>query len=281
MIAGSLAAAYFFKNRAVRATTDLPAALADLERMHGGRLGVAVLDTGNGRQADHRGNERFAMCSTHKFLTAALVLGRVDCGEERLDRRIVFNREGLVTYSPITGKHHGDSGMTVGELCAAAITLSDNTAANLLLDTLGGPAGFTARLWSFGDATTRLDRREPALNEAAPGDPRDTATPLAMLGDLREMVIGTTLSAASRRQLAEWLVDCKTGDKRLRAGIPKGWRVGDKTGSGDRNTTNDIAVIWPPGRDPIVVAAYYTQSPAGDDERDHVLATIGALATAF
>jgi beta-lactamase class A len=170
--------------------------------------------------------------------------------------------------------------MTVGELCDAAVTLSDNTAANLLLDSFGGPAGLTAHMRSLGDGVSRLDRRETALNEAAPGDPRDTTTPAAMLGLLRDTVLGTALSPSSRAQMAAWLVANKTGDKRLRAGVPAGWRVGDRTGTGGNNATNDVAVLWPPGRVPIVVAAYYAEARASEDERNAVLAEVGRLAAA-
>lgn len=255
------------------------AGLAELERRHGGRLGVAILDTATARLIAHRGDERFALCSTFKFLAAAFVLARVDRQQESLARRIVYAKEDLVTYSPVTEKHVGTAGgLTVGEICDAAVTLSDNTAGNLLLDSFGGPAGLTAYLRSLGDSITRLDRRETALNEARPGDPRDTTTPVAMLGILRQTVLGTALSPASRAQLTGWLVASKTGDKRLRAGVPKAWRVGDKTGSGANNATNDIAVIWPPARAPILVTAYYAEARAADDERNAVLAEVGRLA---
>lgn len=265
-----------------RAAADRGAELrngfAGLERRHGGRLGVAVLDTATAKPIAHRGDERFALCSTFKFVAAAFVLARVDRGEESLDRCIVYGREHLVTYSPVTEKHAGGGGMTVGELCDAAVTLSDNTAANLLLDSFGGPAGLTAYMRSLGDGVSRLGRRETALNEAAPGDPRDTTTPAAMAGVLRGTVLGDALSAPSRERLAAWLVANKTGDRRLRAGVPKGWRVGDKTGSGGNNATNDVAVVWPPGRAPIVVAAYYAEAPTSEDERSAVFAEIGRLA---
>lgn len=252
--------------------------IAGLEQRHGGRLGVAVLDTAGAKVVAHRGDERFALCSTHKCLSAAFILARVDRKQESLARRIVYARDDLVAYSPVTGRHAGPGGLSVGEICEAAVTLSDNTAANLLLGSFGGPAGLTAYLRSMGDGVTRLDRRETALNEATPGDARDTTTPAAMVDFLRETVVGTALSAASREQLTAWLVACTTGGKRLRAGVPSGWRVGDKTGSGGNNATNDIAVIWPPGRAPIIVAAYYVEARASDDERDAVLAEVGRLA---
>jgi beta-lactamase class A len=255
-------------------------ALFALDRKHGGRLGVAILDSGNGRIVAHRGEERFAMCSTFKFVAAAFALARVDRGEEELERRVSYSKADLITYSPVTEKHV-DKGMTVAELCDAAVTLSDNAAGNLLLDSFGGPKGLTEYLRSLGDEASRLDRREPELNEAKPGDPRDTTTPVAMAGVLRQTVLGAALSPASRQQLTAWLVANKTGDKRLRAGVPKGWRIGDKTGTGNNNATNDICVLWPPGRAPLIVTAYYTESRASFPEREAVLAEVGRLATSL
>jgi beta-lactamase class A len=253
------------------------ARLAALEKQRGGRLGVAALHTASGTRIDHRAGERFAMCSTFKFLAAACALARVDRREERLDRRIVFGERDLVTYSPMTQDRVGAPGMTIAELCDAAMTLSDNTAGNLLLASFGGPAGLTAFARSIGDTVTRLDRIEPDLNEATPGDPRDTTTPAAMLESVRRLVLGDALAAASRKQLIDWLVANKTGDARLRAGLPKEWRAGDKTGSGSHATTNDIAVLWPPDRAPIIVSAYFAESPASADERNAVLADIARI----
>lgn len=255
-------------------------ALFALDRRHGGRLGVAILDSGSGRVIAHRGQERFAMCSTFKFVAAAFVLARVDRGEESLDRRVSYTKTDLVTYSPVTEKHV-DTGLTVAELCDAAVTLSDNAAGNLLLDSFGGPKGLTSYMRSLGDDSSRLDRRELELNEATPGDPRDTTTPVAMAQILRQTVLGAALSPASRHQLTAWLVANKTGDKRLRAGVPKGWRVGDRTGTGSNNATNDIGVIWPPGRAPLIVTAYYAESRGSLPEREAVLAEVGRLATSL
>jgi len=279
MLTGSLLAApalLGLRATAEDAESALLRELEALERRHGGRLGVAILD--GPKSVSQRGDERFALCSTFKFLAAAYVLLRVDRGEESLSRRVIYSKSDLVTYSPTTGKHVED-GLTIGEICEAAMVLSDNTAGNLLLDSFGGPAGLTSFARSLGDTVSRLDRRETELNEATPGDPRDTTTPLAMLDLLRKTVLGSALSAASREQLIAWLVANKTGDKRLRAGIPKGWRVGDKTGSGSNGAANDIAVIWPPSRAPILVTAYYAEARATDDERNAVLAEVGRLAT--
>lgn len=259
---------------------DAVSSLRELERRNGGRLGVAMLDTANGRRVAYRGDERFPMCSTFKFLAAALMLARVDRGEERLDRRIVFSAGDLVTYSPATQQHAGPGGMTVDAICAAAMTLSDNTAGNLMLASFGGPEGLTAFVRTLGDPVTRLDRIETALNEGAPGDPRDTTSPLAMLATMQTLVAGDVLSALSRERLVGWMLASKTGDKRLKAGMPAGWRVGDKTGTGGNGSANDIAVAWPPGRASLFVAAYYTGSTISDEARSAVIAEAGRIATA-
>jgi beta-lactamase class A len=260
----------------------LAADLAGIEKESGGRLGVAVLDTRSQASAAHRAEERFPMCSTFKLLAAAGVLARVDAGKERLDRRIRFESRDVVVNSPLTKDRVGGEGMSLAELCEAAMIVSDNTAGNLLLAGLGGPAGLTAYARSLGDMVTRLDRIEPELNEAVPGDPRDTTSPAAMLSDLRALVLGSALSASSRDRLTGWLIGNKTGDTRLRAGLPSGWRVGDKTGAGERGTTNDVGVIWPPGRPPILVSVYLTETPLAGEQRNATLAAVGrAVASAL
>ena len=252
---------------------------AAIEGAVGGRLGVAVIDTASGELAGHRLDERFAMCSTFKVLAAALVLARVDAGQERLDRRIVVRRADLLKWAPVTGKHVGGAGMTLAELCEAAITVSDNTAANLLLASAGGPAGVTAFARRIGDDTTRLDRIEPALNDAIPGDPRDTSTPRAMAQTLRRLMLGDALSDAGRAQLVRWMTANTTGARRLRAGVPSDWRVADKTGTGDLGSTNDIGVLWPPRRAPLVVVAYLTDCKAPADAREGALASVARSVT--
>ncbi|HEX5961632.1 MAG TPA: class A beta-lactamase [Rhodanobacteraceae bacterium] len=260
--------------RAVAKNDDVEAYLARLERRHGGRLGVAIHDTGSGRRAAHRGDERCLMCSTFKLLLAAAVLERVDRGEEKLDHRIVFGEDTLLDYAPISRQHVGPPGMTVSELCAAAITLSDNTAANVLLKAIGGPQAVTAYARSLGDESTLLDRYEPALN------PIDTTTPESMLDDMQQLLLGDRLSRPSREMLIRWMVACQTGLQSLRAGMPKDWRTGDKTGQWDGNGTganNDIAIVWPPRRKPILVAAYYMNDTTEPASRKTVLAEVGRI----
>lgn len=250
-----------------------------LEQRSGGRLGVAVLDTHDGRRFAWRGDERFRMCSTFKMPLAAAVLRRVDQGRERLDRRVTYGREVLMGNSPVVEKHLGQ-GMTIAALCDATITYSDNASANLLLDALEGPAALTRFLRAIGDQTTRCDRREPELNTGAPDDPRDTTTPAAIIETWKTLLTTDTLSAASRKQLTAWVVANRTGDKRLRAGLPRGWKVGDKTGNNGKDTTNDIAVIWPPGRKPLFISAFHDKGSADDDVRNAVLADVARAVVA-
>ena len=260
-------------SRARPSFADLPAEWARIEAGSGGRLGVAVLDTGTGARAGHRAGERFPLCSTFKVLAASAVLARVDAGAERLERRVPITPSDLVEHAPATKEHVG-TGMTLAELCEAAITLSDNTAGNLLLGAVGGPAGLTAYARGLGDDLTRLDRTETALNEALPNDPRDTTTPAAMLENLNRLVLGSALSPGSRGHLTGWLIANRTGDARLRAGFP-GWRVGDKTGTGERGTANDVAVLWPPSGAPVVVTVYLTGASGTGEARNAVIAAVG------
>jgi len=256
--------------------------LATIERASGGRLGVALLDTKTGARSAYRADERFPMCSTFKLLAAAAILRRVDGGLEKLDRGIPFGPADLVVNSPITKARVGEGSLPLAEICEAAMVVSDNTAGNLLLANLGGPAGLTAFARSLGDQTTRLDRIEPDLNEALPGDPRDTTSPAAMLDDIRILALGDALSPSSRQQLITWLVANKTGGTRLRARLPKDWRVGDKTGIGEHGTTNDVGLLWPPNRDPVIVSVYLTGSPGPVDQRNGVIAAVGeAVANTF
>jgi beta-lactamase class A len=265
--------------RPTRAADTVADRLRAIESTLGGRLGVAAIDTGNGRRIAYRDHERFPMCSTFKALLAAQVLSRVDTGQEHLDRVIPYGENDLLDYAPVTRAHVAEGGMTVDGLTAAAVEQSDNTAANLLLATVGGPAGFTQYLRSIGDSVTRLDRLEPTLNSAEPGDDRDTTTPAAMLEDMQVVLLRTALTRPSRDRLVTWLVGGTTGDTKLRAGLPTGWRVGDKTGTGAHGSNNDVALAWPPSGPPVVIAAYSVGSTATEAVRDAALAEVARVVT--
>lgn len=258
---------------------DTAKQLAELEKRSGGRLGVYGIDTGSGRLFSHRANERFPMCSTFKLVAVSAVLSRVDAGHESLERRIPYTKSDLLAYAPVTKTHVEAGGMMVGALCQAVIEYSDNTAANLLLRSIGGPPGWTDFARKLGDRVSMLNRTEPALNDAIPGDDRDTTTPTAMARNMHKLLVGDELSTASRERLTTWLIACRTGTDRIRAGVPKSWRAGDKTGSGSNGTSNDIAIVWPPRRAPIIVTAYLTGSTLSDDARSAILADVGRLAS--
>jgi beta-lactamase class A len=247
------------------------ARLQALEHTFDGRLGLCAIDTGSGRTLAWRAAERFPLCSTFKAVLAAAVLAESSRSPGLLQRRIRYTRQDLVTYSPVTQAHVGD-GMTVEALCAAAVQHSDNTAGNLLLQLVGGPAGLTAYARSVGDTTFRLDRWETALNSALPGDERDTTTPAAMSATLKRLVLDGALAAPQRAQLQDWLVGNTTGDARIRAGVPAGWRVGDKTGTGDYGSTNDVAVLWPSQRAPVTLAIYLTGTAPDAKPRNEIVA---------
>ncbi|HEY4126231.1 MAG TPA: class A beta-lactamase [Rhizomicrobium sp.] len=250
------------------------ASFREIEKRGGGRLGVAVLDTGTGRKFAYRGGERFAMCSTFKFLLVACVLHRVDAGKENLDREIAFGQSDMEDYAPTAAKHLTSGHMRLRELCEAAIVWSDNTAANLLLREIGGPKGWTDFARTLGDPLSRLDRTEPTLNTAIPGDKHDTTTPNAMLGDMHAVLFDPHPSVDL---LKGWMIDCQTAFTKLCAGLPSTWRVGNKTGMGDNGTTNDIAILWPPKSAPILVTSYYTGSQAPAKARDAVHSEVGKL----
>ncbi len=231
-----------------------------IEASAGGRVGVFALDTGSGRSLGRREDERFAMCSTFKWALAAAVLAGVDRGEMSLDERIRYGESDLLEYAPATRKHLADGSMSVADLAGAAVIVSDNTAANLLLPKVGGPAGLTQFFRQHGDSVTRLDRNEPELNTNLPGDPRDTTTPRAMVGLMRAVLCGNALTEDSRRRLLGWMLACETGKERLRAGFPASWSIGDKTGTGQGGAVNDLAIVVPPGRAPILIASYMSGS---------------------
>jgi beta-lactamase class A len=275
--------------------------IARIEATSGGRLGVALHDTGTGRRFAYRGDERFPMCSTFKLLLAGAVLARVQQGKERLDRRLNVRHGDVVGWAPFSARRAGGTA-TVAELCRAMTVESDNGAANLMLAAIGGPAALTRFLRQIGDTTTRLDRTEPTLNEAAPGDPRDTTTPLAMqgtaerlwlgaalapttpllmLGSAERLWLGPVLAPVYRAQLVNWAIACRTGRARLRAGLPAGWRAGNKTGTGDHGTYNDVAIFWPTNRKPVLVTSYLTQSNLETDAANAIHAKVARALVAM
>jgi beta-lactamase class A len=254
-----------------RASDNAKALFETLESSAGGRLGVCAQSTADGRHVLYRAEERFAFCSTFKVMLAGAILARSTQAPGFLQQHVHYTKSEIVTYSPQTEKHLAD-GMTVAELCAAALQYSDNTASNLLMKLLGGPAAVTAFARSIGDREFRLDRWETALNSALPADPRDTTTPAAMARSVQSLALGNSLPVPQREQLQTWLRGITTGAKRIRAGVPADWQVGDKTGTGDYGTTNDVGVIWPSVGEPIVLAVYYTQPTADAKPRDDVIA---------
>ena len=249
-------------------------ALADIERRHGGRLGVFAADSGSGRSLAYRADERFLMCSTFKGLLAALVFSRVDAGRETLTRMVPYSEKDLIFTSPVTKANVGRGDMSVGALCQAILEVSDNTAAILLMRDAGGPAGLTRFVRGLGDAVTRSDRYEPASN--AYHGVLDTTTPRAIVGTVRTILLGDVLSRTSRDQLEAWMVACKPGLNRLRAALPPGWIAGDRPGTSVESETNDYAIVRPPGRAPLLVAAYYDALGIGMDAREAVLREAGS-----
>ena len=243
------------------------------ERRGRGRLGVVAIDLRDMRRIEQRSHERFPLASTFKVPLAMAVLKRVDEGVERLDRPIRYTAHDIISYSPVVGRQPHGGTLPVAQLCAAAIELSDNAAANLLLQTVGGPPGVTAFMRRLGDPVTRLDRNEPALNEAAPGGVRDTTTPAAMANLLARLVRDPVLSDASKAKLFGWMRAAKTGLTRIRAGVPAGWTAGDKTGTTNA-VGNDIAILWPPSGAPIVLAVYFADVHGTDAERDAAIADV-------
>ncbi|MCK1738513.1 class A beta-lactamase [Bradyrhizobium sp. 138] len=253
-----------------------PPELEAYERESGGRIGVYAENLASGAKLAWRADERFVMCSTFKASLAACVLARVDRGEE-LAAMISYGKADLLDHAPVAKQNLAAGAMSVADMCKAIVELSDNTCANLLLARIGGPAALTAFWRSLGDTTSRLDHNEPELNRSSPGKPEDTTTPVAMVGNLRRLVVGEALAPACRAQLTEWMVNCKTGANRLRGGLPASWKIGDKTGSNGKDAAGDIAVAWPKPDTPILIAAYVQGGTPTAGQIEAAFARIGRM----
>jgi beta-lactamase class A len=260
----------------VRAADDpLAAVVGAIEDRHDNRVGVMVVDTGSNRRWEHRADERFPLTSTFKAFACAALLARHSSGALDAGREIPVTASDLVTYSPVL-ETRVDARISLSEACDAMMTVSDNGAANIVLDALGGPTGLTAFMRQIGDFETRLDRRETALNAADPGDPRDTTTPRAAANSLRALLLGDALPPDARNRLEAWMLGNAVGGPLLRAGLPADWRVADRTGAGGHGSRAVIAVLWPPTRDPIVAAVFMTGRDLPMETRNAAVAGIGA-----
>lgn len=257
--------------------------MIEIQKRHGGRVGVCALTGTSTANTEANGSlsiqstERFAMCSTFKWVLAAAILQQVDQGKRKVADLIRYSKKDLLEYAPVTSMHVAKGEMTIGDLCAAAVSLSDNTAANLLLPLVGGPAGLTAFVRGLGDAVTRFDRTEPSLNSNIDGDEQDTTTPEAMSNLLRTVFTGSVLKPESLSLLKDWMVATTTGNARIRAGVPKGAVVADKTGTGDHNATNDVGIVWLPNKPPVFLSVYTSGGTLDADGRNQVIADVTRL----
>ena len=258
---------------------EAPAGLAAYERKTGGKIGLYAENLVTGAKIVWRADERFVMCSTFKLSLAAFVLTRVDRGEDHLKRMIPYGPADLPDwYAPVAKQNLAKGALSVEAMCAAAVEYSDNTCANLLLAQVGGPGALTAFWRSTGDRVTRLDHNEPVLNRSPPGDPHDTTTPAAMAGNLRRFVLGKTLSPGSRERLTGWMLNCQTGDDRLRGGLPRDWKIGDKTGNNGKDAAGDLAVAWSRPDRPVLICAYVQGGSPTPAQVAAVFADVGRLA---
>ena len=257
---------------------DASSKFAALEARTKSRIGIAGVDVSTKRRVEYRGEERFLMCSTFKVLAVAAALKRVDEKKEKLDRFVPYGEAQLLAYAPVTRAHVKEGGMTLEALCAAAIEQSDNTAANLILEAIGGPEKVTELARSLGDKLTRLDHTEPDLNLARPGKDDDTTTPAAMCADLQRLLTSDFLSVASRTKLEGWMQRNQTGSALIRAILPSDWKIGDKTGRSGDGATNDIAVVRPPSGGPIFLAIYTADPAESQEARNQLVADVAKAA---
>lgn len=279
LISASLTTAqttFAFSADATRRDADIQAQFLNLETTAQCRLGVHILDTATGQEYGYRSDERFMMLSSFKLLASALVLYRADVGRDSLERRIPYTAKDLIPWSPITERHADGNGMTLGQLCEATITTSDNTAGNLILSSFGGPAALTAFARQLGDNITRLDRHEPELNDRKTDNMMDTTSPRAMANTMHKLLIGDGLSTRSRNLLRQWLLGNTTGGNRIKAGLPTDWQIGDKTGT-NKTDSNDIGIVIPPKRAPLLATVYLAESHAPSSIKDSVIAAVGSL----
>lgn len=251
--------------------------LAAIEQRIGGRVGVALVDRGGRLRLARRAGERFAMCSTFKLPLAALALEQAEASKLSLAEAIAYDQSDVLDYAPVVKAHLAEGHLSVEALAEAGVELSDNSAANLLLERLGGPPALTAFVRRHGDAVTRLDRTEVSLNENRPNDPRDTTSPAAMAALVRNLMLGDRLGAGSRERLARWTVAASTALDRIRAGLPAGWRAGDKSGNCG-TAFNDVAIVWPPDAAPFVLAVYVDRPSAPRQQINAAIAEIGRVA---
>jgi beta-lactamase class A len=256
---------------------DAPPALAAYERDTGGRIGVYAENLSTGAKIAWRAEERFVMCSTFKASLAAFVLARVDNAEDRLEDMVAYGAKDILDYAPVAKQNLARGAMSVADMCKAMVELSDNTCANMLLARVGGPAALTEFWRRAGDTVSRLDHNEPELNRSPPGDINDTTTPTAMARNLLRFLLGTALSPGSREHLTQWMVDCKTGNNRLRGGLPADWKVGDKTGNNGKDASGDIAIAWPKSGGPVLVTAYTQGGSPTPQQLEAVFKEIGAM----
>ena len=259
---------------------DLIATVQQIEASLDARVGIAVYDKETNQNWQYHADDRFPMSSTFKTLACAALLVRVDSDQEQLERIVVFDESELVAYSPVTEIHVGAPGMSLDDLCKATMSVSDNSAANFILEAIGGPQALTQFIRSIGDEITRLDRWETRLNEAVPDDERDTTTPNAMVMTLEQLVLGETLSLESRQKLENWLKGNEIGDDLFRAGVPCDWEIGDRTGAGGYGSRSIAAVLWPPQRKPVIATVYITETEASFDDRNAAISEIGGAIVA-
>ena len=257
---------------------DFGPRIKQLEKESGVRIGLVATRGGGDRRVSNRADERFLLCSTFKLFAAAAVLKRIDQHAEQIVRFVPYTEAQLLEYAPITRAHVGEGGMKLRDLCAAAVEQSDNTAGNLLLDAIGGPPGLTAFWRALGDKVSRLDRNEPELNNAASGDERDSTTAAAICADLQRLLTTDYLSPTSRDLLEEWMTKCQTSAGMIRASVPDGWRIGDKTGRSAEGAANDIAILRPPNSEPIFLCIYTAGPKQPSETRNALIAEAAKIA---